>query len=139
MRLGFDRKPGVFPLGFVFGLAGFIALPAFYFLQQWFPRLLSGCRFRDWSGWPCPTCGGSRAIRDLLHGRLGESFLHNPLLFAGIALLAGWFLLSLAVEVIGGREIDVRLSRGEKITARILAVLLPLINWGYLIWAQGKR
>lgn len=139
MRLRFIRRPGVFPLGLVFGLAGFVSLPAFYFLQKRFPALLSGCRFRDWSGWPCPTCGGSRAIRDLLHGRLGEAFLHNPLLIAAVVLLAAWALLSLAVEAVGGREIEWDLSRTEKLTARASVVLLPLLNWGYLIWHQGAR
>ena len=100
--------------------------------------MLTGCRFRDWTGRPCPTCGGSRALRDLVHGRIGEAFLHNPLVVAGIALLAGWFLLSLAVEVFGKREMDLVLSRGEKVAARILVVGLPLINWAYLIWWQGR-
>jgi hypothetical protein len=137
LRLVLRANPDRFPLGFVFGLAGLITLPAFYFLQPRFPRLLSGCRFREWSGRPCPTCGGSRAIHDLMHGRIGEAFLHNPLVVAGLALLAGWFLLSLAAEVVGRREIEVILSRREKIAARVLAVALPLINWGYLIWSQG--
>lgn len=138
MRLLLRVNPDRFPLGFVFGLAGLIALPAFYFLQRRFPLMLTGCRFRDWTGRPCPTCGGSRALRDLVHGRIGEAFLHNPLVVAGIALLAGWFLLSLAVEVFGKREMDLVLSRGEKVAARILVVGLPLINWAYLIWWQGR-
>lgn len=136
MRLLLRVNPDRFPLGFIFGLAGLIALPAFYFLQPRFPRLLSGCRFREWSGWPCPTCGGSRAIHSLFHGRIGEAFLHNPLVVLGIAGLAAWFLLSLAVEVVGKREIEFILSRREKIAARILVVALPLINWAYLIWRQ---
>ena len=136
MRLVLRDNPDRFPLGFVFGLAGLITLPAFYFLQRRMPRLLSGCRFRDWSGWPCPTCGGSRTIHDLVHGRIAEAFLHNPLIVAGIALLAAWFLLSLAVEVIGRREIEFVLSRREKFAARVLIVALPLINWAYLVRMQ---
>jgi hypothetical protein len=136
LRLILRVNPDRFPLGFVFGLAGLIALPAFYFLQPRFPRLLSGCRFRDWSGWPCPTCGGSRAIHALFHGRIGEAFLHNPLVVLGLALLAGWFLLSLAVEVIGRREMELQFTAREKIAARVLVVLLPLLNWGYLLWQQ---
>lgn len=137
MRLLLRVHPDRFPLGFVFGLAGLITLPAFYFLQRQFPRLLSGCRFRDWSGWPCPTCGGSRAIHDLVHGRIGEAFLHNPLVILGVALLAAWFLLSLGAEVIGGREIEFDLSRREKIAMRVLIVALPLLNWAYMIGMQG--
>ncbi len=137
MRLVLTKTKDPFPLGFVFGLVGLVALPAFYLLQPRFPALLSGCRFRDWTGWPCPSCGGSRAIRDLFRGDVLEAFLHNPLVVLGIALFAGWFLLSLAVEVIGRNEMEFILSRREKIAARILLVALPLINWGYLIWGQG--
>ena len=137
MRLLLRVNPDRFPLGFVFGLAGLIALPAFYFLQPRFPRLLSGCRFREWSGWPCPTCGGSRAIAYLAYGKIGKAFINNPLVVLGIAFLVAWFLLSLAVEVFGRRELDLQLSSREKIMARIMAVLLPLLNWGYLIWRQG--
>jgi hypothetical protein len=136
LRLRLRANPDPFPLGFVFGLAGLVALPAFYFLQPRFPSLLSGCRFREWSGRPCPSCGGSRALADLFHGRVGEAFLHNPLVVLGLALLAGWFLLSLYFEVIRRREIVFELSRAERITARVLVVLLPLANWGYLLWQQ---
>ena len=32
--------------------------------------LLVGCPLRVWTGLPCPTCGGTHAVRELLDGRL---------------------------------------------------------------------
>lgn len=37
-----------------------------------------GCVFRDTVGFYCAGCGGTRAFYYLVHGRMVQSFLHNP-------------------------------------------------------------
>lgn len=37
-----------------------------------------GCVFRDNVGLYCAGCGGTRAFYYLVHGKLWQSFLHNP-------------------------------------------------------------
>lgn len=41
-----------------------------------------GCVFRSVTGYECPGCGTTRALHALLHGRVKEAFLLNPLIFA---------------------------------------------------------
>jgi hypothetical protein len=40
------------------------------------------CAFHVLTGLDCPGCGITRALHHLLHGRIGEAFALNPLLFA---------------------------------------------------------
>ncbi|MDO4294535.1 MAG: DUF2752 domain-containing protein [bacterium] len=37
------------------------------------------CAFRRLTGYYCPGCGGTRAFRALLHGRIRESLYYHPL------------------------------------------------------------
>lgn len=46
--------------------------------HSFYPR----CVFRTVTGLECPGCGSTRALHALLHGRIGEAFRFNPLLFA---------------------------------------------------------
>ncbi len=45
------------------------------------PWYYPGCPFYKVTGYYCIGCGGTRAVHDLLHGRLLSAFGHNPLLF----------------------------------------------------------
>lgn len=87
------------------------------------------CRFRALTGIPCPTCGSTRALLALARGRLFEAFAHNPL-----AVTAGVFGTAWLVARVGfGR----RLSVSPAVRARghlwLLAAVLLLANWGYVI------
>jgi hypothetical protein len=46
------------------------------------------CAFRSLTGLDCPGCGITRALHHLLHGRVKEAFLLNPMLFAIAAAVA---------------------------------------------------
>ena len=60
-----------------------------------YPPVTSGfypqCVFRQATGLDCPGCGITRALHALLHGRVGEAFRFNPMLFA--MMIAGGFSL----------------------------------------------
>jgi hypothetical protein len=66
----------------VLGVAGAVALlgSGFWVVHEKVPK----CWLLTLSGIPCPTCGGTRAIRALLAGDLVACFLHNP--FVAISL-----------------------------------------------------
>lgn len=52
------------------------------------------CEFHQWTGLNCPGCGGTRAIYQLLHGRVLRAMQDNALVVLGLAGLAGraaWF------------------------------------------------
>lgn len=43
---------------------------------SWFPP----CLFHHVTGWYCPGCGTTRAVHQLVHGRLLAAFDYNPLM-----------------------------------------------------------
>lgn len=49
----------------------------------WYPQ----CVFHALTGLDCPGCGITRALHHLLHGRIGEAFALNPMIFVFLAVL----------------------------------------------------
>lgn len=64
---------------------------------------LPQCAFHTLTGLYCPGCGGTRAVRALLQGKLLQSFRYHPIV-PYAAGLGTWFMLSQTIE---------RLSRGH--------------------------
>lgn len=64
---------------------------------------LPQCAFHTLTGLSCPGCGGTRAVRALLQGKLLQSFCYHPIV-PYAAALGIWFMLSQTIE---------RLSRGR--------------------------
>lgn len=52
------------------------------------------CWFKQWLGFPCPTCGLTRSVLFTLHGQFGAAWQVNP---AGLLLVSGLVLLGLAL------------------------------------------
>lgn len=98
-------------------------------VARWQPAvlsLLSACPFRALTGMSCPTCGSTRAVWALSHGRLAEALAANPL--AAVTLL---LLLPAAVTSVALRRVETP-PRARRILAWSGAVLV-LLNWGYLL------
>lgn len=82
------------------GMVGGAALAAALLLPlRWRDPHVPGswgmCPWLVSTGTPCPTCGGLRALADLLAGRPGPAFAHHPYL---VATLAALIPLAAAVE-----------------------------------------
>ena len=95
---------------------------------------LPGCAFRAITGVPCPTCGTTHAAVALLHGRVLDALAANPL--AALAILgffAGGLLAPLWV-VAGGKMFI--LPSPLPVRVRLLAVLVALAGWAYVIAAS---
>jgi len=91
------------------------------------------CAFHAVTGCPCPTCGATRCVLALLHGRIGEALGWNPLVFVG---LGGIALLNVyAAAVVAGRLPRFRFSLSglEARIMRVGFVLLLTANWAYEI------
>lgn len=101
---------------------GAIVLVAGAWLLYTFPpattALYPQCVFRSLTGLDCPGCGTTRALHHLLHGRIGEAFRLNPMLFA-IMITAACAVPSLA--------------RGER--PQFLA--RPWFGWGSVAVVMG--
>ncbi len=94
---------------------------------------LPPCAFRAVTGCPCPTCGATRCVLALLHGRVAEALSWNPLVFAGLVALV--LLNGYALAVLAGRLPRARLSlsAAEGRILRVACALLLAANWAYEI------
>ena len=85
------------------------------------------CIFHAFTGWPCPGCGATRALRALAHFDFGGALAMNPLLT--VALVVG--LGGAALRWVGVRPAGLRWSPW----LIVVLVGLVLLNWAYLISA----
>jgi hypothetical protein len=60
-----------------------------------FFALLPSCTFRSVFGFPCPSCGATRAGLALARGEWRAAFAYHPLLVIGIGVLALWSVVGL--------------------------------------------
>jgi hypothetical protein len=96
-------------------------------------RPIYTCLFKRLTGIPCPTCGFTRGALCLLHGRVGQAWLYNPLLFSVLGVL----LIAIVLRLVFARSVRVYLTHTERAIAWVLAVVLSCINWAYVIWCVG--
>ena len=118
----------VFPFGLL-TLFGFLAVR----LAPEKVMQLAHCPLRDLTGLPCPTCGGTHAAVSLANGRLAEAFAASPLVAGGAILFALWLFAGVATTVVPAWRRSLELSPGEKRTARVLAVLIGVCGWIWVI------
>lgn len=98
-------------------------------------RPLPPCAFHAVTGWPCPTCGTTRATLKLLQGELAAAFALNPLYFMGLAAVAAFNVY--AVVVLAGGLPRLRLGAlppGKGQLLRWGAIALILANWAWLVY-----
>ncbi len=120
-------------------IVGFVALAALLLLPlEALAPLGTPCRFRAFTGLPCPTCGGTRAALALARFDLPRALEMNP-------LLAGGALLAFALAPLGAAAWVFRWPRPRvgfrTAAARRLAVVaalgVVLLNWALLV-AAGR-
>ena len=64
-------------------------------------RLSMPCPFYKFTGLYCPGCGGTRAVKFFLQGRLLTSFRFHPLVLYGVLAFGAEFLLFLTRQITG--------------------------------------
>jgi hypothetical protein len=94
---------------------------------------LPPCIFHQVTGYPCPTCGTTRAILALAGGRWREAVLFNPLAILAGALFFAWLIGGWAVYGMTGRFPSPRIPPRSLWPIRIGVVLLIAANWAWLI------
>lgn len=86
------------------------------------------CPLKNFTGLPCPFCGGTRAALALLQGHLRAAFLLNPLAAAFCLITPP----ALAVQYwLSTRGINLKLPKVLCLPAAAMVAL----NWAYLIYA----
>ncbi len=100
--------------------------PLWLAMAPWLGR----CRFRAFTGIPCPTCGTTRAAVALLEGRPLDAMAVNPLAAVSAFALLAFGLLG-PLWVLAGGSIPLVGSVAVR-RAMVLGLLLALANWVYL-------
>ena len=98
-----------------------------------FELSLWGCTFLKLTGWPCFSCGLTRATLSLAAGKLGQAFGYSPLgvvLEAAMALVALWGFLSRRFV---WKRPSVYFSAREKRWLWGVGVGLVLLNYAQLL------
>jgi len=92
------------------------------------------CLFLAFTGWPCLTCGSTRALIAFLHGDLPGAFQWNPLAVIAFCTVIVFDLY--AAVVLTGRTSRLRIgdwSAAQKKGVRLTAIALLALNWIYLL------
>lgn len=104
---------------------------AFWFRSDWpWPR----CAFHDLTGWPCITCGATRAAIQFFHGNFLRALEWNPLVFLGLCGLFIFDIYALSVLMTGRPRVRITsVTTKEKIWVRAFGIAALLLNWAYLL------
>jgi hypothetical protein len=119
-------------LGFLWGATA-LASMALAPLAPAFASALPPCPFHLVTGFPCASCGSTRAALALARLDVGGAFLVNPLAAISMAafVLGGVLALALASAGHGIPE-----PRRMPVAVRLFLVALVAANWIYLIEAK---
>jgi hypothetical protein len=91
------------------------------------------CPLRDMTGFPCPTCGGTLTATHLTQGHWVAAVQVNPLVVLGAVVYLLAAVHATAATLVPAWRRSLQLSPPEKRTARLMAVLLLILNWAWLI------
>ncbi|MEI7437009.1 MAG: DUF2752 domain-containing protein [bacterium] len=122
-----DQEPY---LALVLAALALLAIAIAHLPESWIPA----CKFHLLTGWPCPSCGMTRAMRLLVGGQLAEAFREQPLMVLLCCTAALVFLYSVTVSLL--RQPRLRITAWPRAaTLAVWALLLSLVltNWWYLI------
>ena len=128
-------RPKAPPLGAIFAGIGLVAGAAVWLLRlDRFPLTL--CVFKGLTGLPCPTCGSTRALGRLVALDFPGALAMNPFTTLLAVILAAWGVADVAL-LTRRQSLGVEVSPRIGFALRVLALVLFLANWVYLI-AVGR-
>ena len=119
-------------------LAGFIYL--FCTIHNLKSETFRVCIIKNVTGYPCPSCGTTRAVSFLLEGKIIESVLINPFGII-VAIMMTLFPLWILKDIILKKDSFFRWYKKTEATIRkpwlaVILIILVLLNW---IWNIYKH
>ena len=93
------------------------------------------CYFRAFTGWPCMTCGSTRALGALAHLDLAAAVAANPLAVVVGVAIGLWGLADLVLAP-RRRALSIEVSPAVARVLRIALVAAVAANWLYLLTFQ---
>lgn len=94
------------------------------------------CMFKRITGYPCATCGSTRAVMATARGDIVGAFALNPLVMTvlvGGPVVVIWRVMAARRRARLGLPV-VYWSPAQRIVAWIVAIGLLAANWGYVVW-----
>jgi hypothetical protein len=133
-RTSFRASPGT-PVAAILG-GGLIlvgAVASLLHLDRWGLPL---CVFKATTGFPCLTCGATRAVVRLASLDIPGALAMNPAVALAFLVLVPWAIVD-GVLALRGRSLVLEVGPGLGRTLRWVAVPVLIANWAFLI-AVGR-
>lgn len=133
MRLYTEPRPrGTVPVGALL-MTPLFGLPfGAWLLEQGYIEF-GTCGLQMAFDMPCLSCGATRATLALFGGDIASAFALQPLIISVYFLLVIWGVASLYTFA-RDRKLVLDLTKTQDIAFKVSLVVLPLVNWAYLIW-----
>lgn len=81
------------------------------------------CTFHLLTGYYCPGCGGTRAVKALLAGRIWQSFCYHPIVLL-VTLWGIWFMISQTVERVSHGKLRIGMRYRDLYLWLMLGIIL---------------
>jgi len=97
---------------------------------------LPPCLFHKWTGYYCPGCGGTRAVKALLRGDVISSFFYHPVVLYG-AVLYSWYMISHTIQYLSKNRLRIGMPYTEKyLYVAVIIILVQCVfkNAVKIIW-----
>lgn len=109
----------------VIHLSALLVVLVFLRASKWLSALFPhySCVMVKYLGIYCPGCGGTRAVRHLVHFSFGKAFMSYPPLFFAIAVFLQYDILAVMSIVTG----DMRYVKRIKASAMLIVVAAILV------------
>src|SRR6478752_5128794 len=113
-----------------------VSLGSLAFAVAWFALRLAWphCVFLATTGHPCLTCGATRSAIAFFHADFWTAWKWNPLVFLLLCGLSIFDAYAFAVLILRAKRVRIiQITPAEKMMARIVAIIVLLSNWIYLL------
>ena len=95
------------------------------------------CPLKHITGIPCPSCGGTRALRALGHGALLAALRWNPLVTLAALATLPFLVYAALVTLFRWPRIRLSLAPADQRLLRVAAWIAIFANWAFLL-ADGR-
>ncbi len=91
------------------------------------------CPLKTFTGVPCPTCGGTRALRALGHGAVLAALRLNPLVTLAAIVAMPLLVYAAIVAIFNASRLRFAFTPADQRLLRIAVWVAIAANWAFLI------